>query len=186
MPWRLERPANSSRLHGRCCRAGASRAGCPVGHPRMARAAEGRGGPQGRGGVLGASSSHMLPLGSASQCRGRGAGGGFGADGQRGDRRAARLCGAMRCGVMRCGSAGAGPVRCGTAHTLPRARSSLSAETTDVLADCHILQELEPEAEMSWKDGGLSPPVPGGCRQLAGALFTSTISVHLTWAPRGM
>lgn len=35
------------------------------------------------------------------------------------------------------------------------------------------------------KLGPLSPPVPWGCRQLAGVLLTYAISMHLVWAPQG-
>lgn len=61
-----------------------------------------------------------------------------------------------------CSSAGAGLVRGGAARTLPRAGSSLSAEITDVLSDHHILQELEPEAETSWKAQGTLTACPPG------------------------
>lgn len=57
---------------------------------------------------------------------------------------------------------GVGLVRGGAARTLPRAGSSLSAEITDVLSDHHILQELEPEAETSWKAQGTLTACPPG------------------------
>lgn len=61
-----------------------------------------------------------------------------------------------------CSSAGPGVVRGGAARTLPRAGSSLSAVITDVLSDHHILQELEPEAETSWKAQGTLAACPPG------------------------
>lgn len=50
----------------------------------------------------------------------------------------------------------------GAARILPRAGSSLSAEIADVLSDHHILQELEPEAETSWKAQGTLTACPPG------------------------
>lgn len=66
-----------------------------------------------------------------------------------------------------CASAGVGPVRHGAVHTLPRAGSSLSAETTDVLSDCRILQEPEPEAETSWKARGVLSTCPLGVQAIS-------------------
>lgn len=66
-----------------------------------------------------------------------------------------------------CTSAGVGPAWRGAAHILPRAGSSLSAETTDVLSDRRILQEPEPEAETSWKARGALTACPPGVRAIS-------------------
>lgn len=90
-------------------------------------------------------------------------------------------------GQAACARAGAGPAWRGAAHTLPQAGSSLRAETTEALKDSPqpVGTGSEPDAETSWKAWGTLTACPPGCRQLTGALLTSTISAHLARAPQG-